>query len=114
MCILPSLLTCFALHFPLLTRQSPTIDLAQLQIPLLDNSIGLTGCACLQGSFSAADTSLPRTRNPAKMLLPKLSVVTLHRHPNSFIGVEAIWLISSYRATRPTCPLLCEDVASLA
>ncbi|EXL64220.1 hypothetical protein FOPG_19511 [Fusarium oxysporum f. sp. conglutinans race 2 54008] len=47
---------------------------------------------CLQystaGAFSAADASPPRTRNPAKMLLPKLSVVTLH-HPDSSIGAAA-------------------------
>ncbi|EXA30773.1 hypothetical protein FOVG_17873 [Fusarium oxysporum f. sp. pisi HDV247] len=41
--------------------------MAQLHIPLLGNPIGLTSCAWLQGSFSAAEAS-PHT-NPAKTLL---------------------------------------------
>ncbi|KAJ0127918.1 Uncharacterized protein HZ326_28982 [Fusarium oxysporum f. sp. albedinis] len=51
--------------------------------------LALSTSNTLQGSFSAADASAPRTRNPAKALLPKLSAVTLHRHPDSSIGAEA-------------------------
>ncbi|KAH7189690.1 uncharacterized protein B0J16DRAFT_340063, partial [Fusarium flagelliforme] len=43
----------------------------------------------------------PRTRNPAKMLLLKLSMMTIDRRPDSWIRGETASLIPSQRTTRP-------------
>lgn len=55
----------------------------------------------------------PRTQVPQRCCCPTMSVTTIHRRPDSWIGGEVISLIPSYRTTRPACPLLSEDGASL-
>ncbi|EWZ77347.1 hypothetical protein FOWG_18234 [Fusarium oxysporum f. sp. lycopersici MN25] len=55
----------------------------------------------------------PRTRNPAKMLLLKLSMMTIDRRPDSWIRGETASLIPSQRTTRPRCSLHSQDGASL-
>lgn len=69
--VFTSLLTRFALHFQ--HGRGLAIDL--LQIPLRGSPIGLTLCAYLQGSISAAEAS-PHS-NPAKMLLSHVVSMTI-------------------------------------
>jgi hypothetical protein len=79
------------------TSRYPTILLASQAAP------------SYRGPVQPPNAPLPRPRSAAKMLLPKLSVATLRRHPDSSIAAEACSPTSSYCATRPRRPLLNED-----
>jgi hypothetical protein len=61
------------------------------------------------GVLFSRQRSPPCPRSAAKMLLPKLSVATLCRPPDSSIAAGAFSLTSSYCATRLRRPLLYED-----